>query len=277
MCALSLISKGTDIPAELRRYWMTLAKTDIIPACEPLKQYGISYVLYVKRFSDGSQIELTNRPDWSEFYYQKEYYLIGPYKKVKHFYDDGKFLWCARGDIYQEMYQDYKESFNIAHGVTHVIKRPDCNEFFHFAGEPQNVGLINFYLNNPEVIERFMLYFKDKLSHVIEEAENHRLLIVPNSLHTTSQQKQPMTLHSFKKKMPVERYYLCEETKMYLTKREVECTRWHILGKTAEETSIILSISKRTVEAHLDKAKQKLNCLKHTQLAYKLGLAVNAL
>ena len=40
--------------------------------------------------------------------------------------------------------------------------------------------------------------------------------------------------------MPVERYYLCEETKMYLTKREVECTRWHILGKTAEETSIIL-------------------------------------
>ncbi|MDH2310314.1 helix-turn-helix transcriptional regulator [Methylobacterium brachiatum] len=50
-----------------------------------------------------------------------------------------------------------------------------------------------------------------------------------------------------------------------LTDRETECLRWSAAGKTAWETSVILSISRRTVEQHLASACQKLNAVGRVQ------------
>lgn len=50
-----------------------------------------------------------------------------------------------------------------------------------------------------------------------------------------------------------------------LTKREVECLKWASAGKTAWETSAILSISERTVELHLANAARKLRVVNRTQ------------
>lgn len=54
----------------------------------------------------------------------------------------------------------------------------------------------------------------------------------------------------------------------YLTERESECLKWVIHGKTSDEIAIILSISRRTVEMHLNRMKEKFNCHKLTQLVY---------
>jgi DNA-binding NarL/FixJ family response regulator len=48
-----------------------------------------------------------------------------------------------------------------------------------------------------------------------------------------------------------------------------------VKGKTAEEISLLLSISKKTVERRLDNIKHKLNCYKQSQLtkvAIELGI-----
>lgn len=44
-----------------------------------------------------------------------------------------------------------------------------------------------------------------------------------------------------------------------LTRREIECLHWAAAGKTAWETSCILSIAERTVFVHMDNAKKKLD------------------
>lgn len=54
----------------------------------------------------------------------------------------------------------------------------------------------------------------------------------------------------------------------HLTERESECLQWVIQGKTSDEIAIILSISRRTVEMHLNRVKEKFNCHKLTQLVY---------
>lgn len=58
---------------------------------------------------------------------------------------------------------------------------------------------------------------------------------------------------------------------IYLSKKEVECIRWMIAGKSSGEIANILSISKRTVETHMNNIKQKLNCYKQFQVGYLIG------
>lgn len=55
-----------------------------------------------------------------------------------------------------------------------------------------------------------------------------------------------------------------------LSPREVECGKWLIFGKTAEETATILGLSRRTVEDHLASMKVKFGCSNKVQLAVEL-------
>lgn len=51
------------------------------------------------------------------------------------------------------------------------------------------------------------------------------------------------------------------ESETGLTAREMECLKWSAIGKTAWEISVILSISRRTVEGHLANATYKLGAV----------------
>ena len=54
-----------------------------------------------------------------------------------------------------------------------------------------------------------------------------------------------------------------------LTRRELEVLRWTSQGKTSAEIAEILSLSDHTVNAYLNKAIRKLNCVNRTQLVAK--------
>ena len=58
---------------------------------------------------------------------------------------------------------------------------------------------------------------------------------------------------------------------LYLTVREYECVDYLIRGKTAEEIAIILNISRRTAETHVQNIKRKMNCYNQLRLGYLLG------
>lgn len=66
-----------------------------------------------------------------------------------------------------------------------------------------------------------------------------------------------------------------ESAKVRLTRRERECLLWIAEGKTAADTGDILAVTERTVEKHLQSARQKLAALTTTQAtanALRLGL-----
>lgn len=54
-----------------------------------------------------------------------------------------------------------------------------------------------------------------------------------------------------------------------LTAREMEVVRWTSQGKTSSEIASILSLSDHTVNAYLNKAIKKLDCVNRTQLVAK--------
>lgn len=273
-----LISEKQDIPRQLIDYWMKLAHTNISNICNPLLEFGITYFLYIKKFDDGSQIELTNNIPWSEYYYQKSYCFLDPFQKNIEYPEKSKFLWT--GLSCQEILNDMRQFFHIDHGFTMTTKLQDSHEVFHFGGNKNNPQLINFFLNKEYILKRFILYFKDKLDHLIKQCEKKRIVLVKDNISdiqkNISYSKMSIS-QKFSESMPIDKYYLGEDSHTYLTKREIECLKWHFAGKTAYDISMLLNISKRTAEIHLENSRHKLNCLKQSQLGYKLSGLIDAL
>jgi DNA-binding CsgD family transcriptional regulator len=139
----------------------------------------------------------------------------------------------------------------------------DC-EFFQFGSSKKDHKILEYYLNNLDLLKLFIFYFKDKFFRIIARLANQRILIPPEP----KQESTIITLESdqFKSEIfhKINRFYLSNDT--YLTKKEVECLKWLASGKSAEEIAVIISCSKRTVEKHIEIMKEKLDCTKQSQL-----------
>lgn len=57
----------------------------------------------------------------------------------------------------------------------------------------------------------------------------------------------------------------------YLSKRQIDCARLLLSGKTSKEIALSLNISYRTVESYINTIKIKLNCRNKTELILKLA------
>lgn len=66
---------------------------------------------------------------------------------------------------------------------------------------------------------------------------------------------------------------LSGQSKVNISKREIECLFYLVRGKSARETGILLNLSQRTVEYYLNCLKEKLHCAKKSEIieaVYKL-------
>lgn len=54
-----------------------------------------------------------------------------------------------------------------------------------------------------------------------------------------------------------------------LTGREIEIIHWTAIGKTSPEIAVIMSLSDHTINAYMNNALKKLNCVNRTQLVVK--------
>lgn len=77
-------------------------------------------------------------------------------------------------------------------------------------------------------------------------------------------------IHSTVGQLIIERDY--PESLIQLTSREAEVLRWTAVGKTSGEIAIILGISERTVNFHINNSMEKLVCNNKTAAAIKATL-----
>jgi DNA-binding CsgD family transcriptional regulator len=168
------------------------------------------------------------------------------------------------------MYVDLRKNFGVGDGITVIEVFEDCTEFFHF-GAQEDTSLMNLYLNNLNILRKFIYYFKDKMNEVIEAMSDTRILLPMKARFNNEEQEMLQAMLAvFNSLTEVNRYYgVGVQSNIYLTKREMECFYWYFMGKTADEIGLILKLSKRTVETYLLNAKIKTNCYNKRQLNYK--------
>ncbi len=242
--------------------------------CKPLHKLGITSFNYVRTYDDGSQVNLGNIPAWLEYFYENEFYRIGAFEKHPSNYESGYALWPQLSG--QKIFFDARTYFNIDNGITIIEKQMDSCDFYYFGTTKNNAKIINFYLNNIDLLKRFILYFKDRANSIIKQADKDRIVLPDHfdqreSASSNESCIQELFKREFLKETAIKTLKLTGELKgEVLTNKQLNCIINLMEGKTAKEIAKTLDISHRTVEGHVTKLKTRFNCRTKNDLLSKL-------
>jgi len=244
--------------------------------CNPLKKFGITIFTYLKKFKDGSHINLSSNGRWVEDYYTLNLYQSSLFEKHPKFYQSGFSLWPCFSNL--EVFIHGRDYFDSHYGITAIKQQDDGCEFYFFSGSAKTPWLIDFYLNNLDILERFIIYFKTKANKILELAKKSTI-ILPTHTENNKLTSEETKLYDFYNKLDDLRKEFTTETKLtryritngtlknvVLSNRELDCLTGLFLGKTAKEIAAQLLISKRTAEKHIANIKNKCGCSHRSQL-----------
>lgn len=242
--------------------------------CQPLTMLDITSFKHVINYTDGSQATLCSNGTWLEHFYQHNYQRLGYFEKHPHYYQTGFVLWQTLNQ--HKVFHDGRELFNCDNGITLVIRHEDCCEFYHFGSLPKHAHMPNFYLNNLDLLQRFILYFQAKGKELIRKAQKERFMI-PNhySCHekndTLSKKIAPEVLDQFIEKTQLKRFKLQGNLSgIELSEKECQILLHILEGHGVKEIAAVTGRSLRTIETHLGRIKKKLNCKTTVEMISKL-------
>lgn len=141
---------------------------EITSICQPLKLFDINYFHFVRSYKDGSRLSLSNNPSFSEYYYDKQFYLQPLISKVPSEHKLPYHLWLTCGS--NAIFQALRELFDIDNGITITKHHTHYSDFYYFGSKPGHTEINNFYLVNAPLLERFITYFMDTASSIIQRA-----------------------------------------------------------------------------------------------------------
>lgn len=158
---------------------------------------------------------------------------------------------------------------NYGHTFSIIKNLAGEKNYYHFATKVGNDSINNNYLNMLEELYGFINYFTDKIQRSKDLKLSYQIKIPINCRSGEFSYQYNLNqriLMDFHQDVNIERFYFNHY--QYLTAKEMQCLYWVAQGKTEEEISIILQISKRTVKEHIKNIKIKLN----SKTLFQLGM-----
>ena len=214
--------------------------------CKPLAKLGITYFHYIKSYNDNSRISLSNHQAWSEYYYHKKYYQSPAFDKTPAKNKNSCYLWLNFKE--KPVFKELRESFHIDHGITLAKPSNDHCEFYYFGTHVENDQMLNFYLNNFMLLERFCQYFMNEAYDIIQHAEKRRIMIpkiekrmIQNIPQISAKEA---LIESFITDTTIKRLKFLHQGKtISLSARQVACIQCLLQGETAKSIANKLHLS----------------------------------
>lgn len=236
---------------------------DIRDISAPLDQYfSIKEFTYERIYPNNYKIKLTNQPEWISYFYEKSFYLIGDHtidelKPGLHLTENMKNM---NGS--EPIFNSCKAFYQIGDGVLLIDDFKEYKELYWFTSD-LNQHRIDFF-NNLHLLRIFTNYFKTEAARIIKQAEQQKIL-------RPIRPEQTLTPH-FHSEVNVAGFLRSIQSKKYifnnltLTRKELKCAIGLISGKSAREIATQMSRSTRTIEAHIDRIKSKMDCYSKSAL-----------
>lgn len=153
------------------------AGDDMLQITSPLTQFGIEYVGFSRVNEHHEESFLTSRVESAHIWYEGRFYEHLFCDDISK-YSDTNVLWDQLADYNRyaaNLFNTFSENAGIAHGISMVRKYDTYVDHFYFSGNRSNVNLSQFFLNNLDILDAFILYFYDKADHLIIEADANRI------------------------------------------------------------------------------------------------------
>lgn len=251
-----------DIPD---KHLSVINGNDTREICEPLfKSSDISFFIYCRFYEDGTVMSFPSNTEWHKHFMSKEYFS----SRLRM--NEGIHLWASQ-KTYTQAVIDAREDFNIDNKFEIVEPGKGYYDVFGFASPKDQVGIIDYYLNNVDYLKKFGLYFKNCAEPLITEAQkpenriNLRHQIIGAQAVEVLTPEKPVI--DFMRNR-IRHYYLNNKNKadLYLTSREMQVLLYTIQQRSAAEIGQQLNLSPKTVESYLASVKRKLDCETRAQL-----------
>jgi len=246
------------------KYFNINITKDILSICELFfKSYKINGFLHARVFDEGSTYILASDREYMLHHFQNEYPMVIA-KVPQQLSTKKKFYYLLTSDqekLYLQAHYDFRNLFNHDHLFYMFERYSGYFEMCIFAAAPENYGVINYYLNNMDIFEKFKFYFKDKAYQHIEYLNKNRLF-VPEYLRPNFKGLSDNNIimkQSCPEEMTPKRYMLSGKYEgIYFTEREMETLKYLAKGYSAKEIAKKIAVSPRTAECFLSNIKEKI-------------------
>ncbi len=243
----------------------------VMEICRPLFNcLGISYFEYDKITNDGKVFYICTNQDWLKFSLEEQ------------MFDDTEHVYlCSLAKKYQKRYALWSnlkldktfllsqyQQFDVWNGLTINEIESEAFNTYSFATSCGQVKLDEFYINNMPLFERFIVYFKQKLSSILDENHEKYLFSATPLDESVEIRHEDDQLHlevdNFLKQTELDKFTVkVNQGLVQISKREFQCLQLLSQGKSVKEIGAALEISPRTVETYVNFLKNK------TGLVYK--------
>jgi LuxR family quorum-sensing system transcriptional regulator SolR len=226
---------------------------DLKEFCAPLfansdiKSFG-----YIRIYNDGHVLNLTTEEKWilHRFDKQIKYKIL-----FDHYNKPYIFLWP--NDIYDPLLSALYD-FDIWNGCNIYILFENYVEIFSFASSKNNTNMQNFYINNIDLLNTFIVFFKERLNSSINILDKDKFLktdIIFPDIKLDHFENPEKKLTRIYESIQLKRVHFSPG--FALTMRELECCYHWMNGNSAKVIGKKLNLSPRTVESYLTNAKLK--------------------
>lgn len=225
--------------------------------------FGIKYFTYHRIDREGRYNVLLDRPDFAEYYVAEKFYAIDPYLHHPDAYTTGFCLLDMNGsDYYHEQLLKAGEKFNMNFSVCHIQCSENEVEIFGYAGSKDHSALNKLYLNHQNLLKTFASHFKQQHHQILHKLHDEAPDLSELKGQKLETKRVSLQLDNEKREAFLKTLGMGEYAKLarLLTFREKQCLKWLLNGKSAKQTALHLSISRRTVESYFENIKVKLSC-----------------
>lgn len=231
--------------------------------CKPLfDNFGLSLFEYIKIFFDETCLNISTNQEWLIHNYTKcpmgtmieEHVRRIPVGTTRYI----PFGYSERELKNPMLFEAY--SFDIWNGL-YVYKRyeQEC-ECFVFAANRGKTSIMDFYMNERFLIEKFINYFREKAQPFIDSFDLQKRTILHKKIFRESNflQEKNDDSKDHGELFQANKFYLnVGESKVQLSRREIQCLCLLSYGQSSKQISDVLGISRRTVESYINILKDK--------------------
>ncbi len=227
--------------------------------CAPLKLLGISNFSYAKVTKEKQLLRMGTYAPYTDLYFKLELFnhpqncrgLANP-KTFEIEEQTRIFIWNT-GDL---ALGQLRLNVDMWNGANIYYTNKEYIEAWSFGGTPEDTRLPNFIVNNMDVLQRFMAYFRTAAKDLIDNSKTIDVQFA-NAI-TPAFDSDLKALDEFMKLISTNKYLITKgSNEFYLTIREMECLLLRNQGLTAKESARKLNVSYRTVETYLNNIKIK--------------------